>query len=486
MDEKSDKGTDYRDLRDWLELVGKHEQLRQVVAASCEEDIGAATEVLQHTPGSPAVLFDKIPGYQPGHRVLVNALKSETRLALTFRLPLGLGKYDLSLKLAEKLKTVTPIAAEYVTDGPVMENVHEGDDIDLGEFPVPKWHPLDGGRYIGTGSYDVTRDPDEGWVNLGTYRVMVSDANHAFFFVSPGKHGRIHRDKYFEKGQPCPVLVVAGGDPLLFLAGGTELPYGLCEYDWAGGIRGEAYKLIRGRYTGLPFPADAEIVIEGFAHPDDMQPEGPFGEWTGYYASTSRPEPRIEIKAIYHRNQPIILGSPPMRPPDETSYYRSFVRSPLLQEEMLKAGVPDVQATWCHEVGGSRLLIAVAIKQRYPGHAAQAGHIASQCHVGAYCGRYVVVVDEDIDVSNLEELMWAMCTRSDPATSIDIIHRAWSTHLDPRIKPEDKEKGMLWNSRAIIDATRPYEWRDQYPAVNMPSKEERQKAWAKWGYLTTV
>ena len=111
------------------------------------------------------------------------------------------------------------------------------------------------------------------------------------------------------------------------------------------------------------------------------------------------------------------------------------------------------------------------------------GHVASQCHVGAYCGRYVVVVDDDIDVTSLEEVVWAMRTRSDPATSIDIIHRAWSTALDPRISPEDKEKGALWNSRAIIDASRPFEWRDRFPTVNMPSPEVRKKTMEKWGHL---
>jgi len=109
--------------------------------------------------------------------------------------------------------------------------------------------------------------------------------------------------------------------------------------------------------------------------------------------------------------------------------------------------------------------------------------VASQCHVGAYCGRYVVVVDDDVDVTDLEEVVWAMCTRSDPATSIDIVHRAWSTHLDPRISPADKERGALWNSRAIIDACRPYEWREGFPLVNMPSPEVRKRTVEKWGYL---
>ena len=129
------------------------------------------------------------------------------------------------------------------------------------------------------------------------------------------------------------------------------------------------------------------------------------------------------------------------------------------------------------------MLLTVAIEQRYAGHATQVGHVASQCHVGAYAGKYVIVVDDDIDVSDLEAVMWAVVSRSDPATSIDIIHNAWSTHLDPRVPPEDKQKGQLTNSRAIIDATRPFAWKDQFPLVNMPSPEAARKAREKFGYL---
>ena len=182
-------------------------------------------------------------------------------------------------------------------------------------------------------------------------------------------------------------------------------------------------------------------MLEGFVEPGNERIEGPFGEWTGYYASDLRPEPVLDIKAVYYRNDPILLGCAPQRPPDEICRYRAVVRSALLRENIEKAGVPGVTAAWAHEVGNARLLLAVAVNQRYPGHAKQAGHIAAMCHVGAYCGRYVIVVDEDIDVSNLEELIWAMLTRSDPATSIDIIRNAWSTPLDPRIEPERKAVG---------------------------------------------
>jgi 4-hydroxy-3-polyprenylbenzoate decarboxylase len=187
----------------------------------------------------------------------------------------------------------------------------------------------------------------------------------------------------------------------------------------------------------------------------------------------------LNVKAVYHRNNPIILGAPPNKPPDEQARYRAFLRSALLRDDIEAAGVPDVQGVWAHEVGGSRLFLAVAIKQRYPGHARQAGHIAAQCHAGAYLGRFVVVVDEDIDPTNLEDVMWALCTRCDPVRDTDLIKRAWSGPLDPAIHPD--EKGH--NSRLIFDATRPYEWRDKFPAVSNLTPEQTRVARERWGYL---
>jgi 4-hydroxy-3-polyprenylbenzoate decarboxylase len=277
--------------------------------------------------------------------------------------------------------------------------------------------------------------------------------------------------------------VVVGGDPLTFLMACSEVPPGVCEYDVVGGFRGRPMDVVLGKHTGLPMPARAEIVLEGFVYPGNQRPEGPFGEWTGYYASDVRDEPVLEIKAIYHRDNPIILGCPPERPPDEIARYRAVTRSALLRENIAKAGVPDVTGVWAHEVGSARMLLAIAIKQRYPGHSMQAGHVASQCHVGAYAGKWVIVVDDDIDVSNLEELMWAAITRADPATSMDIINNTWSTPLDPRIPPEKRERRDFTNSRLVIDACRPFHWRDEFPLVNAPTPELAREAREKWGYL---
>ena len=473
------KASEISGLRSWLGAVAELGELRRVTGASWQEDIGAATEILQQTQDAPAVLFDEIPGHAPGFRVLVNNFGSIRRIALALGLPPDRDVMTLLGLWREKTQELKPVPPVLVSDPPVKQNVLRGGDVDLLRFPTPIWHEADGGRYIGTASADITRDPDEGWVNLGTYRVMVHDKDRVGFYISPGKHGRIHRDKYFARGEPCPVAVAIGMHPLLYLASATESQYGVSEYDWAGGILGEPVEVFEGEVTGLPLPADAEIILEGFAFPQENLVEGPFGEWTGYYASASREEPVIHVERVYFRDNPIIVGSPPTRPPDEQSRYRAFLRSAVLSGELEQAGVPDIQGVWCHEVGGSRLWVVVSVHQRYPGHARQAGHLAASVRSGGYLGRYVVVVDEDIDPTDLEEVVWAICTRSDPERSIDIMKRAWSGPLDPAIRPGQKG----FNSRAILDATRPFEWRDEFPPVSAMSRERRQAALKRWGYL---
>src|SRR5450759_2377077 len=170
----------------------------------------------------------------------------------------------------------------------------------------------------------------------------------------------------------------------------SPLPWGSCEYDTIGAYRGRPMRVVKGIHTGLPFPADAEIVLEGYVNPGNVRREGPFGEWTGYFGAPVDSAPVVDIKAIYHRNSPIIMGCPPQRPPGENSRSRAVVRSAMIREGLEKAGVPGVTAVWAHEVGGSRMLLGVSIKQRYPGHAMQAGHVAAQCGAGGYAGRYIV------------------------------------------------------------------------------------------------
>jgi 4-hydroxy-3-polyprenylbenzoate decarboxylase len=464
-------------LRQYVEEVEKLGELRFISGAHWDLEIGRITTILCQREDAPVVLFDQIGDYPRGYRVMVNAVGSRRTLALCLGIPYLESNIE-SLKLwREKLKTLKPIPPKVVADGPVLENVLEGKDVDLWKFPVPKWNNLDGGRFIGTGSVVILRDPDEGWVNLGTYRIMVHDESRAGLYIVPGRHGAIIREKYFARGKACKVAVSCGQDPQLFLVSSMEIPYRMPEYDFTGGLKGEAIEVIESDYSGLPIPARAEIVIEGDTSSVETMEEGPFGEWPGYYGSGASPAPIIKVKRILHRNNPIILGRPPGKPPWSPNRVTNFNRSAMLWREMEAAGVPDIRGVWCHPSAGGRMFIIVSIKQRYPGHARQAGLLASGCQAGGNLGRYTVVVDEDIDPSNTDELLWALSSRSDPASDIEIIRRCWSTPLDPLLR-----KGApSLNTRAIIDACRPYEWMDEFPPVVGFPPEELDDTLEKWG-----
>jgi 4-hydroxy-3-polyprenylbenzoate decarboxylase len=309
---------------------------------------------------------------------------------------------------------------------------------------------------------------------------MLHDGQHVGVYISPGKHGRQMRDAYFARKEPCPVAVICGMDPLIFAASTLEVPFGVSEYEWSGAIRGEAYRVVNLPITGLPVPAGAEIVFEGYLHWDKMAPEGPFGEWTGYYGGRRAAEPVLEVEGLYHRNDPIMLGVPPNKPPAYDPYlYREYLRSAILLRELNGSGLPGVVDANCFAIGGTRLFNVVSIQQKYAGHARQVLHAAATVPAAAYMGRLVAVVDDDIDVTDLEDVIWAIVTRADPSRAVDILTRQLSGPLDPAIPPDEK----MYNSRMLIDATKPWEWRDRFPASLGPDPATKAATRRKWGYL---
>jgi 4-hydroxy-3-polyprenylbenzoate decarboxylase len=468
-----------RDTREWLARASALGELKVLEGVDCERGIGQITEMLHHDEEAPAVLFDDIPGYPKGYRMLVNTLSRRNRLAMTIGLDENISAAGVVDAWEQWLTDVKPLPVNSVASGPITENIDTGDDVDLLKFPTPLWHEEDGGRYIGTAVAVVTRDPDTGVVNYGTYRAMVHDRNHTGLYISPGKHGRAHQEAWMARGEPMPCVMLVGLSPLHFLGAALEIPEGVNELEWLGGVTGEPVDCIEGTLTGLPIPAGAEIALEGFVLPDEKRMEGPFGEWTGYYASKEQEQPVFRVDAVYHRDDPIMLGCPPQKPPYEGQKFQQYGRSANLRRELRAAGVPGVTAAWAHSVGGCRLFNVVAIKQQYAGHATQAGLAAVSCRQGTYLGRVVVVVDEDIDVTDLHEVIWAVCTRHDPERDVQIIKRTTSGNLDPAIEPGKKG----YNSRLLIDATRPWEWRDKFPAAMGPEPEEKAQVREDWGWI---
>ncbi len=473
------------DLRNWLDAMKQAENLKVLRGADWNLELGAISEMNVKQAGHPALLFDEIPGYPDGHRVLTCTTSSPYRLSSILRATQTYQHRELVQWLRGKPKEWQSRAANFppvaVETGPVFENVVDKEHVNILDFPSPLWHEGDGGRYIGTGCAVVTRDYDSDWVNVGTYRVMVHDETHVGLDMVSGKHGQIQYQKYVQAGEPFPVCIVIGADPLCYLISGIEVPYGMCEWNYIGAILNEPVAVVHGELTGLPFPSGAEIVLEGFIYPGDTRMEGPFGEFHGYYQAGAKPTSVMSVERVYYRNQPIIVGSPPAKPPNDYSYSKAVMRSALLFDALLAAGVPGVEGVWAHEIGGARMFTVASIKQRYAGHARQCGHVLSQCGVAAYMGRYVVVVDDDIDPANLEEVMWAVATRSDPVYDIDFIQNAMGSKNDP-MSVAYKSKAMF-SSRAIIDACRPFDHIDDFPPVAQASQKLQEEVRERWGHL---
>ncbi|MGB6537704.1 MAG: UbiD family decarboxylase [Xanthobacteraceae bacterium] len=466
----------YKDLREFIDLVDRLGALRRIDDADPRFEIGAITEVAAGLPDCPALLFDGIKNYPRGFRVFTNATTNVQRAALALGLDPALRPLDALTAWMEKRQSLRPVAPATVDRAAFLENSVAGSDVDLGRFPAPVWHRHDGGPFIGSGSLVIMRDPDDGWVNASIYRLQVHGPRTLTVqFDHGGRHGAIIANKHWHRGQSCPLAVVHGEDPALFIAGFEYLPHGQSEYEFAGAIKGAPIELYAGLKTGLPVPAHVEIVFEGRLLPmrEQTLPEGPFGEFTGYYAAAARPGPVMEVTAVHYRNDPILLGSPPMKPP--RFHFGLPFRAATIWSNLQAAGVTDVVGVWQHV---SQLMTVVALRQRYDGHAKRAALVAA---AHSYMARIVVVVDEDIDPSNLADVMWAVATRCEPAENIDILRNAWSSALDPRIPPGDKERGVTSHSKAIIEACRPFAWREQFPPASALTAEEAREIEQKWG-----
>ncbi|GGL00965.1 UbiD family decarboxylase [Mangrovihabitans endophyticus] len=468
-------------LRGFLAAVESFGELRAVRGAHWDLELGAIAELSYRAPRPRALLFSDIAGY-PSGRVLTGSTGSARRLGHTLRL--GDAHTDASLVAALRGKpsrwaaTASDFPVRPTGDAPLLANERTGNKINLLDFPVPRWHAGDGGRYIGTGCFVVTSDPDTGVHNGGCYRMQVQDDGRAATVAAvPGKHGAQNIQAWFARHGRAPVTVSFGHDPLLLALGGTEVPRGISELEYAGAVLGAPVPVVLGPDTGLPIPAGSEIAAEGWLRPDATREEGPFGEWTGYYSGARRPDLAMEITRLWHRDDPILLGTPPGRPPHDYSYMRTVMKSAMIHDELIAAGVAGLRGVWAHEAGGGRLFIAVSVQQRYAGHARQVGHLTAHLSAAAYMNRYVVVVDDDIDPADLDQVVWAISTRTDPAADIEILRRGWGSRLDPMLP----EGAPPFVNRAVVDACRPWERRESFPPVAQSDPGYLRQVRERWG-----
>ena len=398
------------------------------------------------------LMFHNLTGY-PGWRLTDILIKDRKGQAAALGLE---GDNEVCPYLAGKM-SAGPGASVMVDDGPVKEVKMLGTEIDLTKLPIPVHSKGDGGRYLGSG-VTITKDPETGVRNESIIRMMLTDDPQKATFWMAARHNYAHYQKYVARDEPMPMAFAIGMHPVYeIMANWSGRHTDFDELEYAAGVLGEDIEMVRCDTIDLEVPAHAEIVIEGLVHPKDRVPEGPFGEFTTFGMGAEGPAPVYQITAITHRKDPIFRHmqatwftdhQPLITLPMEAAYYNR------LKETQGNSNIIDVFVPpWA-----SQFLMIVQMEARWDGQVRDVLMSAlsgPNLHV-----KIAVAVDDDVDIYNAEDVLWAITCRVDPATEVHVVPGTRLHPLDVSI-PEvrDDYTVMRIGGKMAIDATKPATWR---------------------------
>jgi len=490
----------YKDLREWMTKLESEGELRRINAlVDWDLELGAVT-TMSRRKGYTGLLFENIKDYQDARcrKLFTGGLVNKRQLAMMFGLPPDTVRKEMVEVLRNRLKN--PVRPVSVGTGSIKENIVRGEDVSLNDFPAPFWNKLDGGRYFSTFGAVVTRDPNNKIMNVGMYRGMIVDKKRMAMVITAGQHIGQHFTKYKALGREMPIAIVLGWDPSLPFCSCAAIPKNVCEYDIMGSIRQQPVELIKCETSDLEVPATAEIVVEGFVSPDESTyvREGPFGEFTGYYAYPVTERPVIRVECITYRNDPVFIGtlagSLPGQP-GEGANMMSVNWAAMACEAIDRAGVPGL-VDLRFLPPSCETSVAIKIHKTYRGQGKQIAMTILGSSLPFQACKNIIVVDDDVDIENMESIRWAIDYRvNHMENDVVVIPGAPGIDIDPSIRSE--QKGMLkfgggTSNRTIIDATKNWsygrkeEWdNDFYPPVVEPTDEMKEltaKRWKEYGF----
>jgi UbiD family decarboxylase len=416
-----------------LEKKTPTEFLRISEPVALDYEISALTMEMDRRKRSPILFFDNVQGSP--FPILANMFGSRRNFAAA----LGIGEEVLIEELARGSdRVIEPVLSR---TGPVQEVVHKDHAADLGKLPIMVHFAEDAGRYI-TNAIVVAKDPDTGVRNASFHRMQVKGPRR----LGTSLHSRRHLWNYVErndaKDQPTPILIVIGAHPLFTFGGIWKGPINVDEYAVVGGLMGRGLEIVPALTVPLEAPAHAEIVIEGHILPKIREPEGPFAEFTGY-ASERSTQHVVEITAITHRHDAIYHDIVPGISDEHTLLLAVPQEARLLRT--LRQHYQNVTKVAYPKSGTCRMHAYIAMKNPAPGQAKNAAAVALGDDLSL---KMVVVVDDDVDVLDDSDVLWAMCTRMQADDDISVIRNAMGAILDP-----SNRAGLT--AKMIVDATRP-------------------------------
>lgn len=437
----------YSDLREFLAVLEKHDQLLRITEqVAPEPDIGAAACALtQLGQTSPAIAFTDIAGYA-GARLVMNVHGSWPNHALALGLDPGASPGEQFRHFVQGYQRY-PGELDRVTGAPWQDRVVES-GVNLYELmPLFRVNPGDGGYFLDKACV-ISRDPgdpdNDDAENVGIYRLQVKDRNRLGIQPVPQHDIAIHLARAEQDGQDLPVAIAVGTEPVITLAAATPMRYDQLEYKMAAALQGAPYRVVR-TAAGLDVPWGAEYVLEGRILARRREAEGPFGEFPGYYSGCHQ-YPVIEVDRVWHRADPIYDAVYAGRPWTELDYLQAITTSaPIFAQ--LHAAFPEVTAVNAFYTHG--LAVIVSTRTRYGGFAKAIGLGLLTTTHGLGYAKIVIVVDADVDPFDLNQVMWALSVKVNPAADVMILPNLPVNLLDPAGQPE----GMT--HKMIIDATTP-------------------------------
>lgn len=467
----------YQDLREYLALLEQKGLLKRITApVDLDHEVGAITARSLERKG-PALYFVNCKGYQ-GKPLVSNIISTTAQLAVAFNTEPD--EAALHERVVEGLGSRIPSVT--VASGPCKEVIQTGDDVDITIFPTPIWHEHDGGRYIGTTTGFITRNPRNGELNMGSYRIMIKDKKTVTMAggirgwnSTTGSGGGDHILENEKNGKPTPIAIVMGMDPLLTLASGSPAapgPDGSMEYEAAAGWRGAPTELVKCETNDLLVPARAEAIVEGIIYQRERAPEGPHGESTGFYGENSEAF-IVHITAITHRRDPLSYGLICLRVED---YPRQLLRSGSVQARVIaKTGLTNIKEVYFPEVGRHGMLIVSAtIRDKEDPKRIMDG-------IWNDLGdpwRWLIVVDEDCNVRDWDEVMWRVAAVVEPEKHVVLgkVHEIVDARKTIDVDFDPPSRGMG------IDATFGYKGL-KLPRVNKPSRDIMDRVVKRWKEL---
>lgn len=451
----------YEDFRDYLAALERKELLRWTTKEVDKDwEIACVSRIAMTGPEDQrfAVGFRKVKGTKIP--VVVGVIAGNKAI------------YAEGLETTQEIDDIikkwshaltNPIAPLIVGKAACKEVIRHDKNVDLYRFPIPIWTPeKDPGPFL-TAPLMITKDPETGIRNVGIYRIQIKGKNKTgVLWDLPSQHAALHYVKYETQDKPMPAAIVLGTDPTVCLAAAAKVPFGLDELGVSGGLRGKPLRLVKCETIDLEVPSSSEIVIEGEFLPGVKEPEGPFGEYTGYMGPVND-MPVFNVKCVTHRTDPIYHALLSQMPPSESSLLRQISTEAEVYKHLVHdLKIPGIRDIHCPESGGSYAFLWIRMKPMYLGHAKQV-LLASSTHNPSFA-KWIVVADDDVDIRDPFVREWILSFRVQPEKDIFTIPRTSSILLDPSAAPPEVPLWERWGSKIFIDATK--KW--SYPDIALP------------------